>query len=514
MSFLINMIRRIRGFNKFLLGWFRDAWRMHKHVADFEIKCSQKQDAIHIAIVVMPWVGSSVPWFSLVCGLFLASKGNKVSFIIDDMPFGKASLGFRLQIIFIRLVLRQLRGRHDIITLSDRLSSVSLSQSDLQSIDRLAKLNAVWSLRGEMVDVGRLKHVERSTHQLSSSYATIASVFEGCQFDLLLVPGGVWGTSGIWIEHAHVAGVRIASYDSGGFNCLLLAVNGIACQLRDIPRAFSLLKATAISDEQRAFVMKSALDEISRRRLGIDKFSSQLQGLQKADTRFSGAVLIALNSSWDSAALGMHTVFRSNTEWIVETTKYLLENTAAQVIVRQHPVERLEIASTSEDYRSLLASHFGINSRLHFIAADELINSYDLIEQVVAVIAHTSTIGTEAAAHGKIVVTASGSYYSDMGFVWKATNLAQYYQYLSDAVSERFVVSTAMREDALFCYYLTQCCNWVTTPFTVPGFVEWSRNDLQQLLQDESVQLILHALEQNIPIAYLNHLARIEGNGR
>jgi len=39
--------------------------------------------------------------------------------------------------------------------------------------------------------------------------------------------------------------------------------------------------------------------------------------------------------------------------------KFLLEHTTTPVIVRQHPVERLEIARSSDDYRSLLARHFG-----------------------------------------------------------------------------------------------------------------------------------------------------------
>jgi hypothetical protein len=357
---------------------------------------------------------------------------------------------------------------------------------------------------------GRRRHTELATRQLCASYRAIAGMQLGGRYDAIFVPGGVWGSSGIWVEHARAAGVRVASYDSGGYGNLLLAVNGIACQLQDIPRAFSLLKTHAASAEERAFIVESTLAEIGRRRSGVDKFGSQMRDTLASDGRFAGAVLVALNSSWDSAALGLHEVFESNTQWIVETTKYLLENTPAPVVVRQHPVERLDIARTSDDYRSLLTGHFGNHPRLHFIAADEPVNSYDLLEQVAAVVVHTSTIGTEAAAYGKAVVTASDSYYSDLGFVRKATSLAQYRQYLSDAVSGRCVVTPAMRNDALYCYYLTQCCNWVFTPFTPMDFVEWSRHPVGQLGEHESVRAIIQALEQNVPVAFLNHLARLE----
>lgn len=483
---------------------------MRKLVRDFEVKRPPKQDAIHFAVVVMPWCDTAVPWFSMVCGLLLASSGNKVTFIVDNMPFGGDGLGFRFQLGCVRSVLRLLRDHHDIITASDHASRGPLDDAARKSVDRLAELNAVWALRGEMMVAGRQREIARTRDQLHASYGAIASVLQRERYDAIFVPGGVWGTSGIWIERARAAGVRVASYDSGGYGNLLLAVNGIACQLQDIPRAFLLLKNHATSREDKAFIFESALAEIGRRRSGTDKFASQIQGTPNVDARFAGAVLVALNSSWDSAALGLHGVFQNSTEWIVETTKYLLENTSAPVIVRQHPVERLDIARSSDNYRDLLIHHFGDHPRLHFIAADEPVNSYDLLEQVVAVVVYTSTIGAEAAAHGKAVVTASRSYYSDLGFVWKATNIAQYQHYLLDAVSGRCVVTPEMRESALCCYYLTQCCNWVFTPFTVTGFAEWSQRELDELNQHESVGTIVQALEQNIPIAFLNHLKRME----
>ena len=160
--------------------------------------------------------------------------------------------------------------------------------------------------------------------------------------------------------------------------------------------------------------------------------------------------------------------------------------------------------------RTLLAKHFGTNPRLHFVAADEPVNTYDVLEQVIAVVVYTSTIGIEAAAHGRPVVTPSRSYYSDLGFVLKATSLAQYQQQLSDAASGRFVVNPVMRDDALCCYYLTQCCNWVFSPFNPEGFTEWSQKSLSELARHEKVRATVTALEQNVPVAYLNHLARLQ----
>jgi hypothetical protein len=510
MRSLSRVVSRVLKLNPLPLGWLRDTRRMRKLVAAFTAKHTQERDATRFAVVVVPWCGTPVPWFSLVCGLFLATNGNKVTFIFDDMPFGDESVAFRFQVGCIRSVLRVLGDRHDVVTLSDWASDAPLDRAARQLVDRLAELNAVWALRGELQTSGRKRQVERATRQLRASYAAIAAVQLRGRYDVLFVPGGVWGSSGIWVDRARAAEVRVASYDSGAYQNLLIAVDGIACQLQDIPRAFALLKNRSMTHREHEAIVESTLAEIARRRSGIDKFSSQMRGMQASDGRFAGAMLVALNSSWDSAALGLHTVFDSNAQWIVETTKYLLENTAAQVVVRQHPVERLDVASTTDDYRSLLTQHFGDHPRLRFIAAEEPVNSYELLEQVAAVVVHTSTIGTEAAAHGKVVVTASRSYYANLGFVWRATSLEQYRQYLSDAAAGRYVVTPAMRDDALRCYYLTQCCNWVFTPFTPSTFTEWSRHGLEEVRGQENVSAVITALEKNIPVAFLNHLARQE----
>ena len=241
----------------------------------------------------------------------------------------------------------------------------------------------------------------------------------------------------------------------------------------------------------------------------MDTFASQLQGGHGGDTRHDGAVLLALNSSWDAAALGLHAVYADNTTWIVETVRFLLDHTDAPVIVRQHPAERLPIAATSDDYRTLLQQHFGDAPRLHFIAADETINSYQLLERVAAVVVYTSTIGTEAAALGKPVITPSLSYYAPLGFVWQCTDLPSYQARLIDAALGSLQISAAMQQDAHLCYYLTQCCNWVFSPFNPSDFQDWGGLDPKQLLADAAVQTVLASLQHNIPVAVLNHEAAL-----
>jgi hypothetical protein len=509
MRTLLTSVTRRMGFNP--IAWLRDARRVRSLISAFNACGGENQRGpagSSIAVVLVPWLGTAVPWFSLVCGVFFGASGSRVTFVVDDLRVGPSRLRFQTILRSIRWALRALEGRYRIVNLSDYRGGADLKDSERAAVEALAQLNAIWTFRGEMVEANRLQFIAAVRDQLMDSYRAITRFFDAATHDAVFVPGGVYGSSGAWSAICRARGVRLASFDSGGYGTLMLAAQGIACQLQDIPRAHALLKARAVGGEEAAFIMESARTEIDKRRRGIDSFASQMQGAADADEKFNGAVLIALNSSWDSAALGLHAVFKSSEEWIVETTRHLLATTEVPVIVRQHPAERLPIARTTDNYRELLDRHFSGHPRVHFIAADQPVNSYALLNRVSSVVVHTSTIGIEAAIQRKVVVTASRSYYSEMGFVWAARSLSQYQEHLSNAVAGRYAVTPLMQEDALYCYYLTQCCNWVFSPFNPEGFSDWSRYDLQELRKHRSVQATVESVQSNIPVAFINHLSR------
>ena len=333
-------------------------------------------------------------------------------------------------------------------------------------------------------------------------------------FEMIFMGGGIWGSSGLWVDSAVSNAIRVASCDSGGYGAsLMLSVDGVAAQLKDIPVAFRLIKAGAETFEEQSFIFDLALKEIESRRSGGDKnFSYQKQGKNESIdySKYQGCVLIALNSSWDSSALGLHDIFDNSSQWIVETIKIILENSKVSVIIRQHPGERLPIAHTSDNYRKLLNKNFGNEPRIHFIAANDPVNSYDLLEWVSYVVVHTSTFGVEAAALGKTVVTPSGAYYSNLGFIKKANNYNEYREYLLSALNESGNLKKYLVEDALLCYYLTQLCYFTFTPFNPEGFSEWSKISLNKIMARNEVQMILRGIQENLPIPYLNHLIKYQ----
>ena len=177
--------------------------------------------------------------------------------------------------------------------------------------------------------------------------------------------------------------------------------------------------------------------------------------------------------------------------------------------MRQHPAERLAFARTTDNYRALLDSHFGAHPRLHFIAAEDPVNSYALMDRVAAVVAHSSTIGTEAAALGRPVVTGSNAYYSGLGFVWRADSIEEYRNLLVQAAAGTLKVTEAMQRDARICFYVTQCCNWVFSPFNPADYAKWSLESLEHWRRQPTITRMLRSLLTNTPVAELNHAARM-----
>lgn len=507
MSNLLQRLKAFVGFNP--VAWIGHTQRMKRRIAEYLPAMTVGTGTPHVLVVVTPWQGTGIPWFSLVTGLLLSNAGATVTFVVDPYRVGGNAPRHDFILRCIRAVMGLLRQRHRVIDLATASSGPD-RDGDTAMIQRLAGWNATWTLRGEMDTAGRPEFEARACAQLAEANRRIAATMDTVMADTLFVPGGIFATSGLWVEHARRSRIRVSSYDNGGFGRGMFAVDGLACHLDDIPRAFASIRALCLDNpDEDAAVISAATQEVSLRRGGTDAVGYQLGGARGDSlSHLTGGALLALNSSWDSAALGKHLVFADSVAWIVATVRHLLDTSEVPVIVRQHPAERLSFALTTDNYRQLLEQHFGTHPRLHFIAAADPVNSYDLLAVVGSVIVHTSTIGTEATVYGRPVVTASMPYFADLGFVWHAKDLPAYLGMLDDAAAGRLVVTDAMRDDALRCFYVTQICNWVPAVFNPEDFKQWSRVPIATLAADPAIRRLVEALLTDTPVPVLNHIAQ------
>lgn len=464
-----------------------------------------------VGILVTPWFLTTVPWYSITLGLMLQKRGAFVTFIIDDLPFGKSPALRRMQLKGIKTILSQLLSQFPSIFLSEyqRLGQISDQQKKDEIVSKLVDMCTIHYMRGESLEPGRKSYEKAISKQLDQIYTAVENLIWHQNFEYYLIPGGILGSTGIFCELAKLKPVRIASYDSGD-GVMLIAANGIAAQLNDIPIAFYNLKADI---GNLAYVHNIARKTLVERQNGNDPFSYQktVNSNNKSKGVITGGVLIPLNSSWDSAALGLHNVFRCSTEWVLETVEWVINHTSEEIIVRQHPAERHKHCRSNDDFSQILKDHFGDHPQVSFIAAEDPVNTYEIIRRVKVIVVHTSTVGIEAAVLGKCVITSSDNYYSELGFVNKARSKKEYFEMIKEGIKSDHFYDEGKINNALECYYITQKQNWLFTDFDpFIHFNKWSCMDLESLYNDHNISLMLSSINNNIPLPWLRHIETVK----
>lgn len=476
---------------------------LYRQISTFPITAIPKKTDTKSAVIVMPWLNTDVPWYSIVIAIFWRQSGEIVDLIIDDMPFACNANGLILS--FIKLIANKLSNRFEVINLKNYTSYSKINKDDEIIITNACKLNSIWQTKGESDIKVRREYELLIRPQMVEIFKAIDSLVSAKKYDCILIPGGIYGSTSLWVDRANWYGSRIASFDSGGKERLLFAANGIASQLQDIPKAYRLLITKVKSKEEDDFIKNKVFEELEKRKKGKDRFSSQLIATNEKLMNNGKNILVAMNSSWDSAALGLHTIFDSNTEWLKETIKWISVNTDYNMVIRQHPAERFKEGRSSDNYKLIINNEFGNTDRIVFIGANDPINTYDLILNTDLVIVYASTLGVEASVLGKPVIVPSSCYYADLGFVLNPQNISEYFEMIKKVTSTSYIFNGACSQMAIYCYYITQCCNWISTPFSPESYDVWSKYNINTLYSLESVQLILKSLTNNVPISYLNH---------
>jgi len=459
-------------------------------------KC-QKVDSEIICITVIPWLGTSVPWYAITMALMLERKGKNVFILFVDMPFGDEGMFHRLQSYLILKILNKIPIK---IT---KLSNYNDSEYCKDEITRLSKLNSLHYAHGETNYALRKSYEFIVEKQLKSISAKLVSFFEKENLRQIILPGGIWGPSSVISLLAEKNNVQLTTYDSGE-NELIMSISGIAATLSDIPYSFEQLLN---NPEDKSFSIQKGQEQLQKRKQGEDLSSFAGSHLIKPTTNLKFGdqyYLILLNSVWDTAALGIHTVYGSMIEWIFDSIEWILNNTDSLIIIRQHPAERVKEIDNTDVYKEKINIRFSNNKRIIFIDAAEDINTYNLIEKSLCVLGFSSTIVVESVALGKPAIIVSSAYYSEFDIVYSATDKKEYYMYLKQALEHNLVITPEMRDRAYICNYITQSCNYYLTKFTPirNNYIKWSKLTIDELEKD---YLPLKAILKNKPISLLQH---------
>jgi capsular polysaccharide biosynthesis protein len=465
-----------------------------------------------LGVVVMPWVSTPAPWFSLALAVGLARRGKKIALVWDDSALGlplDAPERLRVQDVHIARALEALGDVFPIARLSEQPPQPA-RERDANALQELSDLNLTWGLRGALPSEEVRRAFPLAPENLARTLALVRGLLQSARYESLLVIGGIYGTSGLFRLAGEEAGIRVATFD-GTFGVVQICVDGIAAQQSDIPIAFRELERAA--PEILDWARGQAQEAFQRRVEARDEAAYQVVPPQQDGAAPSADVVIPMNVEWDAAALGRHTVFENTADWITATVEFVLSRSAQTIAVRQHPAERKKFDRSRFDIGAILQERFGENPRLRVVAADEPINTYDLIQSATVVLPFASTIGIEAAAMGKVVLVSGASCYSSLDFVWKASSREEYLNLLGRALRGELPRKAHQIEKAWLCYYLTPVCNRVWTDFTsAPGdsdFWKWVGRDPEALFADAAVADMLTALVENRPLSLIRHERKV-----
>ena len=463
-----------------------------------------------VGFLITPWISTAVPLLMLECARRLAEGGNSCVLMVDGTNLMQnAEDAAHLQ------KLEDLLLRHfsdfEVLRASDEQGvNDDVTDEDRNSALRLLRENAIWRARGETGADSVATDRFADEEMVAAHLARVRRIFERAELGQLLVPGGIFGLSGVYLAAARKAGVPFATFD-GTNQILRLCQNGIAAHLEDIPAAFSELES-GMEGCQLEIVAARAFAELDDRVHARDFRQFQLVSA-RGDETLAFDIVVPLNIRWDSAALGRQRAFPSVEDWLRALLDWVAARPRLKICLRQHPRERLAFARSGDDLAPLVAEYACLGDRLRYVRADEEVSTYDLLRQARVVLPHTSTVGIEAAMLGKAVVLSTACYYEGLGFCQAARNAGDYFDRLEKALTDGADPDERARQRAALAYHLTQNCAYVKTCFTaVPDdFRVWNHIPPEVLWEKPEMKDFQSSLVSRQPLSVIRHRRLIQG---
>jgi hypothetical protein len=436
------------------------------------------------------------------CALALRQSGLRVTLLWDPVET-VGNIPDKKHIAVIAAVFPSLPPGIDVIDISQRHIPTPAApvESDAHLARRIVYENAVRNVRGEMnVDAFFAAHpgAEADTR---AHFARIRDTLSRGRFDWLLVPGGIFGVSAVYLALARELALPFSTFDSGPGR-LRLVHDGVAAHLADLPRAFEIVNRD-LTAPQKARAIALGREELSQRTHGLD--DRHFQVVPATDSPQNCDILIPLNIRWDSAALSRQRLFPSVEENIAALLDWAAGRPGVTLCIRQHPNERRDHLRGSDNWEALLDRFGHLGDRVRWIAAADPVSTYDLIRAAKVVLPHTSTVGIEAALLGTPVILSTRVYYDTFSFVFNPATRQDFFALIDQALSGSLSVTDPAKSEAALAYFLTQQCAVMRTPFTPQNedYPHWIETSPELLWRQPEPLDFLTALRTRVPLAAL-----------
>jgi hypothetical protein len=303
---------------------------------------------------------------------------------------------------------------------------------------------------------------------------------------------------------AQKRGIRVITHEVGLLPASAFFTEGEATAYPiHIPDEFEL------NDEQNA-----KLDAYLAKRFQGDftmagiKFWADMKGLdesflQKA-ARFKQIVPIFTNVIFDTSQPHANTVFEDMFDWLDLVLEVIREHPETLFVIRAHPDE-LRVRKSSRETVAAWVEAKGVDKEPNvvYIAPNETLSSYELIQKSKFVMVYNSTIGLEASIMGVAVLCAGRARFTQYPTVFFPQTVEEVRRKIKEFLdTQKIEVPTEFKRNARrFLYYQLFRTSLPFGDFLEPSVrttqTRLKSFELEELLEAEAVRVILDGVLNN-----------------
>lgn len=222
--------------------------------------------------------------------------------------------------------------------------------------------------------------------------------------------------------------------------------------------------------------------------------------LQKA-AQFKQIVPVFTNVIFDTSQPHANTVFEDMFDWLDMTLEVIREHPETLFIIRAHPDELRVRKSSRETVAAWVEASGAIREpNIVFVAPNETLSSYELIQKSKFVMVYNSTIGLEAAIMGAAVLCAGKARFTQYPTVFFPQTVDEVRRKMEEFLeAEKIDIPTEFKRNARrFLYYQLFRTSLPFGDFLEPSVrttqTQLKSFGLEQLLEADAVKVILEGM--------------------
>lgn len=460
----------------------------------------------HIGVVCIASMVDWETWYAITIFLILRYQGYNVTLIMDNMKSFDDFIYFdqhaKIAKIYTDYILSYMCEKFqylDVCFLNEE-EREELVDEDLKEIKRLVQVNVNWQNAkfDELCDISSDECERQFEKILENNLKVIKSFFNKNSYDTINVITALHKSRGLYMWEGKRHNIKVTNYDGAGNNTTLCSTDfptGYSCDI------VKIVKENMLQSELKKIIVNKARVEFEKR-IHSNKDEVQYGFQLVADVSKNQKyydVIIPLNVNCDAAALGLDRLFSDEENWIMETIDFILNNTKASIMVREHPAVFSDVWKDERIFRynTILQERYGNNDRVFFCSGDEKINTYRMIEQCKCVLPYSSTVGVESALLDKPVITHTNVYYSKSQFVYNAESKDQYFDLIKQAIDGELKSKSQYKEEAYIMFY-GHINSTFQTEFRETTDV-WMNYNFDEVLELEGVDKMMKVFADGIP---------------